>query len=320
MHYQMLPHARPGGMAACSNSSSTKADATTSTAWPTTWPLKSTTCSHRRCRQLLGFLKIEEGDAAITPSGTEFANSEILRQKELFRDAAVANVLLLRQIRRAIESKSDHTVPEDFFLDMLDEQFSEEECLRQMETAVAWGRYAELFDFDAGRGASFFPMRKMKKSPQARVKSEVPASPRRTLVTARTWPVVIDMAWPPVVWPSSSPSSALADTGSASPRLSPRSLTPSARCLSTRSTPSSASALLTCSALSLPSPTATLPPTTRASSPGWSPSSTFFSPSPFSASCRQSSFSWSPSFRPPVGHRDGRHPAHLYRTGMEPGL
>ena len=34
---------------------------------------------------------------------------------------------------------------------MLDEQFSEEECLRQMETAIAWGRYAEIFDFDAGR-------------------------------------------------------------------------------------------------------------------------------------------------------------------------
>ena len=58
------------------------------------------------------------------------------------------NVLLLRQIRRALESKSDHTVPEEFFLDMLDEQFSEEEGLRQMETATAWGRYAELFDFD----------------------------------------------------------------------------------------------------------------------------------------------------------------------------
>jgi NitT/TauT family transport system ATP-binding protein len=67
------------------------------------------------------------------------------------------NVLLLRQIRRALEAKSDHTVPEDFFLDLLDEQFSEEECLRQMETAVTWGRYAELFDFDAGRRRFVLP-------------------------------------------------------------------------------------------------------------------------------------------------------------------
>jgi NitT/TauT family transport system ATP-binding protein len=40
---------------------------------------------------------------------------------------------------------------------MLDEQFSEEECLRQMETAVAWGRYAELFDYDAGRRRFVLP-------------------------------------------------------------------------------------------------------------------------------------------------------------------
>ena len=98
--------------------------------------------------QLLGFLTIEEGDAAITPRGAEFANSEILRQKELFRDAAVEHVLLLRQIRRALDSKSDHTVPDEFFLDMLDEQFTEEETQRQMETAVAWGRYAEAFAYD----------------------------------------------------------------------------------------------------------------------------------------------------------------------------
>jgi NitT/TauT family transport system ATP-binding protein len=40
---------------------------------------------------------------------------------------------------------------------MLDEQFSEEECLRQVETAVTWGRYAELLDFDASRRRFVLP-------------------------------------------------------------------------------------------------------------------------------------------------------------------
>ena len=101
--------------------------------------------------QLLGFLTVNEGDAEITPAGSEYANSEILRQKELFRTAAVDNVLLLRQIVRAIEAKGDGSVPEEFFHDMLDEQFTEEVTLRQLETAINWGRYAELFDFDASR-------------------------------------------------------------------------------------------------------------------------------------------------------------------------
>jgi len=40
---------------------------------------------------------------------------------------------------------------------MLDEQFSEEESQRQIETAVTWGRYAELFDYDAGRRRFVLP-------------------------------------------------------------------------------------------------------------------------------------------------------------------
>jgi NitT/TauT family transport system ATP-binding protein len=101
--------------------------------------------------QLLGFLTVSEGTAVITPSGTDYANSEISRRRELFRVAAIERVLLIVQIVRAIEAKSDHTVSEDLFHDMLDEQFTEDETILQLETAISWGRYAQLFDFDASR-------------------------------------------------------------------------------------------------------------------------------------------------------------------------
>jgi NitT/TauT family transport system ATP-binding protein len=152
MHYEMLPHARPGGIAGLLEillDLGGKADIykladELAFEIDDLFPIVD-------AAQLLGFLKVEEGDVSITPTGTGFANSEILRQKELFREAALQNVLLLRQITRALRSKSDHTVPEDFFLDMLDEQFSDDETQRQLETAINWGRYAELLDFDAGR-------------------------------------------------------------------------------------------------------------------------------------------------------------------------
>jgi NitT/TauT family transport system ATP-binding protein len=158
MHYQMLPHSRPGGIAGLLELLLDKGgrDDIYRLADDLSFEIDDL-LPIVDAAQLLGFLKIDEGDAAITESGTEFANSEILRQKELFRDAAVANVLLLRQIRRALETKSDHTVPEDFFLDMLNEQFSEEECEQQIETAVTWGRYAELFDYDAGHRRFVLP-------------------------------------------------------------------------------------------------------------------------------------------------------------------
>jgi NitT/TauT family transport system ATP-binding protein len=158
MHYQMLPHARPGGIAGLLELLIDKGgkDDIYRLADDLAFEIDDL-FPIVEAAQLLGYLKIDEGDAAITPAGEEFGNSEILRQKELFRTAAVANVLLLRQICRAIETKSDHSVPEEFFMDMLDEQFSEEECQRQMETAVAWGRYAELFDFDSGRRRFMLP-------------------------------------------------------------------------------------------------------------------------------------------------------------------
>jgi NitT/TauT family transport system ATP-binding protein len=158
MKYQMLPHARPGGMAGLLELLIDKGgrDDIFRLADDLAFEIDDL-LPIVDAAQLLGFLKVEEGDAAITTEGEQFANSEILRQKEVFRDAALGNVLLLRQIRRALEAKSDHTVPEDFFLDMLDEQFSEEECLRQLETAITWGRYAEIFDFDASRRRFVLP-------------------------------------------------------------------------------------------------------------------------------------------------------------------
>jgi NitT/TauT family transport system ATP-binding protein len=122
---------------------------------------------------LLGFVKVSEGDVEITSAGLEFANAPILRQKELFRHAALDHVALLKQIKRALESKSDHTLPDDFFHDILDEHFSEEETVRQLETAINWGRYAELFDHDAERKRFFIP-------------DEMPSEPKNVEVGTET--------------------------------------------------------------------------------------------------------------------------------------
>ncbi|HSM76294.1 MAG TPA: nitrate/sulfonate/bicarbonate ABC transporter ATP-binding protein [Bryobacteraceae bacterium] len=99
---------------------------------------------------LLNFVKVEEGDVEITSLGRQYADADILEQKKVFREAALANVVLLQQIQKALLTKSDHAMPDEFFRDILDEHFSQEESDRQMETAINWGRYAEIFDYDAG--------------------------------------------------------------------------------------------------------------------------------------------------------------------------
>jgi NitT/TauT family transport system ATP-binding protein len=106
---------------------------------------------------LLGFLKLTEGDAEITDEGRAFVEADILKRKDVFRDAALERVSLLRQITRSLDTKADRTLPAEFFQDMLEEHFSEDEAQAQIETAVNWGRYAELFDYDRKRERFFIP-------------------------------------------------------------------------------------------------------------------------------------------------------------------
>ena len=101
---------------------------------------------------LLGLLRVEEGDAVITPEGQTFAQADIQTRKAIFRKAAIANVPLLRQMEQALKAKSDRTLSDEFFRDLLDEHYSEEESRRQLETAIQWGRYSEIFDYDAATG------------------------------------------------------------------------------------------------------------------------------------------------------------------------
>jgi NitT/TauT family transport system ATP-binding protein len=101
---------------------------------------------------LLGFAWLKEGDVQITPQGVKFADADIQRRKELFREAALEHVTILKQIDSILKRKSDHTMSDEFFHDILDEHFSEDEVQRQFETAMNWGRYAEIFDYDREHG------------------------------------------------------------------------------------------------------------------------------------------------------------------------
>jgi len=98
---------------------------------------------------LLGFADSTQGDVQITPAGKEFADADIGTRKKLFRDAVLSHVTLIQQIRNALERKSDRAVPVEFFRDVLDQHFSQEDVGLQLETALNWGRYAEIFTYDS---------------------------------------------------------------------------------------------------------------------------------------------------------------------------
>ena len=58
----------------------------------------------------------------------------------------------MRAILRALETTKDGTLSERFSLDLLRGGFSEDEAQAQLDTAIDWGRYGELFDYRTGDG------------------------------------------------------------------------------------------------------------------------------------------------------------------------
>jgi NitT/TauT family transport system ATP-binding protein len=97
---------------------------------------------------LLGFAEAREGDIKITLQGREFAEADIQRRKDVFREALLSRPTFLQTIDCALHQKSDHTMPLEFFRDLLDEHFSEHDATLHLETALIWGRYAEIFTYD----------------------------------------------------------------------------------------------------------------------------------------------------------------------------
>ena len=101
---------------------------------------------------LLDFARVSDADLELTARGKEWVEADILTSKQLFADTTATRAPLVRAIVRSLEATGDGTLNERFFLDLLGRGFSEDEARAQLDTAIDWGRYGELFEFDVHTG------------------------------------------------------------------------------------------------------------------------------------------------------------------------
>jgi len=148
--YRMLPHARPGsiaGLIELVNDRSGKDDL-----FRIADELRMEVDDLLpivEAATLLSFVKSDRGEIELTPTGKTFAEADISARKDVFREAALANVTLLQQISNALASKSDHTIPLELFRDILEERISDADVQRQIDIALDWGRYGDIFSYDS---------------------------------------------------------------------------------------------------------------------------------------------------------------------------
>lgn len=97
---------------------------------------------------LLGFVDMEERQVQLTDTGGRLARGSLDEKKALFRSQALAHVSLLQEIFSNLEIEPSKTLSAERVLDDLEHAFNVEEARNQFETAVDWGRFAELFTYD----------------------------------------------------------------------------------------------------------------------------------------------------------------------------
>jgi NitT/TauT family transport system ATP-binding protein len=96
--------------------------------------------------ELLGFATVDQGDIVLTPLGQTYSDATILARKEIMA-GRVLRLPVIGWIYETLQADDDRRVAEEYFAEKLQADFGEY-AERQLDTAIQWGRYTELFEFD----------------------------------------------------------------------------------------------------------------------------------------------------------------------------
>lgn len=94
----------------------------------------------------LGLVTVTAGDIELTSEGQAVAaEDEPERKRRVAR--RLVRLPLIAEIRQAAV-RGGGRIPQSGFLERLEEHYSPGEARRQLQTALDWARYGEIFDFD----------------------------------------------------------------------------------------------------------------------------------------------------------------------------
>jgi NitT/TauT family transport system ATP-binding protein len=101
---------------------------------------------------LLELSRVADGDLHITQVGRDYVAGSHAERQKIFASQLLANVPLVAHIRHSLDQEPSGELPDAPFLRLLRESLDAAEAERVMQTAVEWGRHAELFEYDYHTG------------------------------------------------------------------------------------------------------------------------------------------------------------------------
>jgi NitT/TauT family transport system ATP-binding protein len=97
--------------------------------------------------ELLGFATVAYGDISLNTLGETFAEASIRSRKEIFA-TRIRRLPLFKWLLGLLRASDNRQLEWDVVQKALELEFHEEEAERQLDTAIDWGRYAELLAYD----------------------------------------------------------------------------------------------------------------------------------------------------------------------------
>ena len=105
--------------------------------------------------KLMDLIELREGDIYLEPIAFRFVEGNIDERKQIIRTQLLSHIRLVQQIYNLLKAKQNQRIPEELILDILQNHFSPNEAQRQLDTAIDWGRYAELYSYHDPSGEIF---------------------------------------------------------------------------------------------------------------------------------------------------------------------
>jgi len=96
--------------------------------------------------------EVDNADIELTPVGRQWVQADPATDKKVFAQQDRDRAPLVRTIVRAPEDAPGHKLSEQFFLDLLEHDFTPSQARAQLDTAINWGRYSQLYSYHARDG------------------------------------------------------------------------------------------------------------------------------------------------------------------------
>jgi NitT/TauT family transport system ATP-binding protein len=98
---------------------------------------------------MLRVLAVREGRVRLTDQGWAWHDADILGSKQVFARLALQHAPLVRTIDLALKQSETGRLRGELVLNLLRNRHEDAKAWQQFHIAVTWGRYGELFDYDA---------------------------------------------------------------------------------------------------------------------------------------------------------------------------